>query len=245
MKTRKTLTALAMISSLAALPLAGTALAEAAGSAAPAQEQAVASAPQDGALIKTVDEAFGALRDVRAARVAIFNGDTELAATLAKSAQSGFEAAQTDMTVYAVDTNKSAGDELYLPFDASMALSEGFVPDTEKAASLTKANAHLANGDEKQAAEELRLANIDVTVTAALVPAKASLEHAQDAVSLIGQGKYYQANIALKAVEDSVIIESYGIDSLPMQGGHDTAASAPAAASPANMPDDATPAEQG
>ncbi|MEO8224165.1 MAG: hypothetical protein ABI661_05125 [Gammaproteobacteria bacterium] len=60
---------------------------------------------------------------------------------------------------------------------------------------------------EKEAVEVLKAANVDLTVAAVLLPMNASQAHVKDA-----------ANLALKAVEDSVIINSYSIDSLPMQG---------------------------
>ena len=39
-----------------------------------------------------------------------------------------------------------------------------------------------------------------------------------DAVKLMGEKKYYEANLALKAVEDSIIVERYDVDGVPVQG---------------------------
>lgn len=40
-----------------------------------------------------------------------------------------------------------------------------------------------------------------------------------DATKMIGEGKYYEANLALKAAEDSVVIETYAIDAVPQRKG--------------------------
>ncbi len=116
-------------------------------------------------------------------------------------------------------TQKKADDsDAYIPFDTSMALAEGFVPDEAKKAALIKANEHLAKGEKAHAVDALKLANIDVSVSAALIPAASSLKHVDDAVKLLSEKKYYEANLALKAVEDSVLVETYDINTLPAQG---------------------------
>lgn len=176
---------------------------------------------EDGAMVKTVDEAYWALRDIRAARFAIFNGSTDSAAKFIDSAHDELQTAQALTKDFAVKTQKQAASgDSYIPFDASLAISEGFAPTKEKQKSLDKANGQLSSGDHQKAAETLRDAGIDVTVAAALIPAKASVGHVDDARKLMGQQKYYEANLALKAVEDAVIVESYDIDAVPMQGAH-------------------------
>ena len=120
------------------------------------------------------------------------------------------------------DTSKAAGGKRgaddYIPFDMTLVLAEGYVPSQEKDAKLEEANRSLSQGDHETAAQTLKLANIDVTVAAALIPARSSLEHVRDAAKLIGEKKLYEANVALKAVEDSVILEFFGVDAVPKQG---------------------------
>ncbi len=172
-------------------------------------------------LLKTSNEAYRALREVRAARLSIFNGDSNKATKFTNDAEKALLSAQKNAAGFAVSTNKgSKSGEIYIPFDMSMSLAEGFVATPEKAKKLKEANAHIANGKSKKAAEVLKLANIDVTVTAALVPIGSSVNHMRDAVALIKVGKFYEANRELKAVEESVIIDSYGIDTVPVQGSN-------------------------
>lgn len=181
---------------------------------------AVAKATQkdQGAFIKTADEAFKALREVRAARIAIFNGDTDNALKFVTDAKSDMEAAKALIPTHGIKSEQAPNkDDFYIPFDTSIRLSEGFVPTDEKSEAISKANEHLAKGEQKQAQDVLKLANIEVAVSAALIPAETSVEHLQDASRLLDQHKYYEANLALKALEDTVLVESYAIDGIPTQ----------------------------
>ena len=42
--------------------------------------------------------------------------------------------------------------------------------------------------------------------------------HLQDASALLSQGKYFEANLALKMIEDGVIVDTFEIDTIPEQG---------------------------
>ena len=46
----------------------------------------------------------------------------------------------------------------------------------------------------------------------------AAAAHVRKAVALIGEQKFYEANLALKAVEDAVTVETYTAGALPTQG---------------------------
>lgn len=185
-----------------------------------AKPDAVAAATtEEKALLKTVDEAYKAMREVRAARLAIFNGQVDVATNLVKDAATDMQAAQASLPTHAIKGRKAPdAEDAYLPIDASMTLAEGFVPSAEKQATIDEANQHLANGDGEKAAEVLKLAKIDVTISTALIPAKAGLAHIQDAAKLMGEQKYYEANLALKAAESLVVIDSYSLDAVPRQG---------------------------
>jgi hypothetical protein len=100
----------------------------------------------------------------------------------------------------------------------SIGLAEGFVPSEEMAGSLREASQLFEQGNHRNAVEVLRLANIDITVSAGLVPAKSSLAQIQGAIKLLDEKKYHEANLALKALEDSVVFESYSADTIPAQG---------------------------
>ncbi|GJL81394.1 MAG: protein YfdX [marine bacterium B5-7] len=170
-------------------------------------------------IIKTLDEAHKALGETRAARLAIFNGTPEIAGKLVNDAMADFKVVNDSVKDFAVaNVTPTLKDDSYVPFDTSMTLSEDFVPTPEKQVTIGKANDHLAKGDKDKALETLKLADIDVNLSAAFIPSKASIGHIEDAIKLIGEGKYYEANLALKAIEDSVVVQSFNMDEVPTQG---------------------------
>ncbi len=167
------------------------------------------------AAVKSVDEAYRAMREIRAARFAIFDGSTEAAQTLVDAALSDIAKAKT-AAAEAMPTNAKAAIAPDLaPFDVWMAVGEDYVLTPAKQQSIAKANEHLAKGDQQKAAETLRLANINILTNAAMVPTVSAAEHLTEASQLLKAGKYYDANLALKAIEDSVIIQSFDVDGVP------------------------------
>ena len=168
--------------------------------------------------IRTMAEAYDAIQNIHGARLAIFNGDTDSATKMVTKAKSDLDQASKTASDYAVKTSKSSasGDETYLPFDSSIALVEGYMPSAEKQPAIDTANKHLAKGDSQKAVKTLKEANVDVTVSAALIPLDKTMSHIGDAQKLISDGKYYEANLALKAVEDSIFIDAYSVDGTPV-----------------------------
>lgn len=172
------------------------------------------TAEQD--LIKVSEDALATMRNVHGARLAIFNGSPDKAQTYADAAEARVAAAMKDVDQYALDVKKPVkDDEEFVPFNASLAVAETVVPDEAKMKTIAQANEHLHKGETKKAIEVLKLGEIDVALTTELVPLKLAKAHIDDASKLIGEGKYYEANLALKAVEDAVLIETYAIDEVP------------------------------
>lgn len=168
--------------------------------------------------IRTMAEAYDAMQSVHAARLAIFNGDTDSATKMVTQAKSDFDTASKSASQYAVQSSKSsAGNkETYLPFDSSISLVEGYMPSAEKQPAIDQANQHLAKGDSQKAVETLKDANVEVTVSAALIPLDKSMSNIGDAQKLMSDGKYYEANLALKAVEDLIFVDAYSVDGMPV-----------------------------
>lgn len=171
-------------------------------------------------LIKVSEDALATLRNVHGARLAIFNGSPDKAQTYTDAAASRVAASMKDVDQYALDVKKPVkDDEEYVPFNASLAVAETLVPDEAKMKTIAKANEHLHKGETKKAIEVLKLGQIDVALTADLIPLKLAKAHIDDATKLIGEHKYYEANLALKSVEDAVLIETYAIDQVPQLKG--------------------------
>jgi hypothetical protein len=216
MKIRTSIVSLAAASMIAASPLAMLSNAAAATTPTVAQETVDT---RDQAILKTVDEAIQGLRQVHAARLAIFNGQTDVALKHVTAAEQEFTAVQKASGTHEITATSATGEAgAYVPFDMSIGLAEGFVPSEEMAGSLREASQLFEQGNHRNAVEVLRLANIDITVSAGLVPAKSSLAQIQGAIKLLDEKKYHEANLALKALEDSVVFESYSADTIPAQG---------------------------
>lgn len=185
-----------------------------------------AAGTEAGKLSKDGAQAF---RDMHLARVAIFDADPSQAKDLIGKAQAALTKAKTDEAVFMKAeadlrspadmhaaakgaTNKAAADAAgqpaakdkvaWLPVDAQLTLGEDFVATSEKAAAVTDANTSLRKGDKQAALQKLKLAGIDVNFTMAVLPLDKTTADVNQAATLIGQGKYYEANALLKTSED-------------------------------------------
>jgi len=170
-------------------------------------------------LMKVSHEGYAAMRAVRAARVAIFNGQPNVAIQMLNTAKTNLAAAAKNAPMFVANTEttvngKMVADEMtvgkvnWVPIDGQFSLADTFVVSPQKAAHIQKANGHFQNGQSKQAIEELRLASIDVTCTRVLMPLTATTNCVAEATKLVGQQKYYEANVALKAAEDGLVMNS-------------------------------------
>jgi hypothetical protein len=181
-----------------------------------AAEKTTEQKKADQDLIKVSDDALLTMRNVGGARLAIFNGSPDKAQVYADAAVTRAAAALKDADKYALDIKASKKDgQQYLPFNAGLTVAETLQPTKEKLEHITKANMHLHKGETKQAMETLKVAGIDVALNTELLPIQSAKTHIDDAAKLIGEGKYYEANLALKAVEDSVITEVFNTDAIP------------------------------
>jgi len=178
-----------------------------------------------------------AFRDMHLARVAIFDADPAKAQDFVGKAQAALAKARTDDAVFnraeadlktpadvsaaktAADTSakagKPAGEQVaWVPVDAQLTLGEDFVATPEKAGAVAEANKHLAKGDRKGALEKLRLADVDVDFVMAVLPLDKTVADVNQAATLLGQGKYYEANALLKTAEDRTrfdVIDAVGV----------------------------------
>jgi len=166
--------------------------------------------------IKVSEDALMTMRNVRGARLAIFNGSPDKAQTYADAATARVAATLKDADKYALDIKEPVkADDLFVPFDASLTVADDFVPTEEKMKHIAKASEHLHKGEKKEAMEVLKLGDVDVAFAVNLVPVKFAQQQIAEAGKLVGEGKYYEANLTLKAVEDAVVVETFAIDFVP------------------------------
>ncbi|MCP4779859.1 MAG: YfdX family protein [Hyphomicrobium sp.] len=170
-------------------------------------------------LIKLSDEGFVGLRAVRAARLSIFNGNTVGAEAMIEEALKQFQQAKKEAKDYVTrlanmdsDDNKK---ELWIPIDASLALGEDFIMTDEKEARIAEANKHFKNNDAAKAVAALQVAEVDVRYTRILLPLNKAISRLSTANDQYENGKYYEANLTLKGIEDSVILDTVMLIDLP------------------------------
>lgn len=220
----RTRLASALVLALAAISL--PALSQtAAGAADKAAAKAKATA-QDRDMLKLSQDGFMAMRAVRAARIAIFNGNPQTARDALVSARTSLDAASKEAPVFIVDVktgsngkivsdNKSVDRMDLIPIDGQVVLADSFVATPEKKSHIDKANEHFAKSRGKDATEELRLAEVDASFSRVLMPIEATSRHVGEASSLLAAQKFYEANLALKAAEDGLRMDSVMLSDAP------------------------------
>jgi hypothetical protein len=186
--------------------------------ATPTTVQAAGYATQK-ELLKTADEALTTLTHVRAARMALFDNKIDVAKAEVAAANAALTQGDTDFKAMRVaDTEKAGATPEYLPFDMSMTLTDTFKATKENEAALQKAKGLMQTADKNAAIEVLRIAAVDLNISAAMLPEAASMELLKTAATNIDAKQYFEANLLLKSVEDGVIVRTFGIDAIPQQG---------------------------
>ena len=181
-----------------------------------AAEKTTEQKKEDQDFIKVSDDALMTMRNVGGARLAIFNGTPDKAQLYADAAVTRVNATLKDADKYALDIKESKlnGDE-YVPFNTDLTVAETFKPNKENLEHISSANKHMQKGETGKAIQTLKVNGIDVALTTEMIPIQAARTHILDAAKLIGDGKYYEANLALKAVEDSVVTDIFNTDAIP------------------------------
>ncbi len=193
----------------------------------PPTSSATATGSQNVKRLRQFSEAgHSAMMNIADARLAIFDGDPKVAMKLMESARSNITLAEKDVPSMAgitqgdktkpVTVNTLDAKMRSVPVDGQLALADDFVMTPEKKVHVDKANESFKKGDHATGLEELRLGAIDVNYTRWWLPIAPTETHLDQAIKLASESKYYEANLALKAIEDSVTIDSISFSDLPM-----------------------------
>ncbi len=170
-------------------------------------------------LLKLSNEGFAGMRAVRAARISIFNGKVKRAKEMIATAQKQLRMAAKDAKAFLGPSSKSGSkvkeNEIYIPIDASLGLGEDFVMTDAKKEHIGKANEYFKKGDHANAIEALKLAEIDVSYTRIMLPVQKAIARLDAAASQWEASKFYEANLTLKAIEDSQFIDTVMLIDVP------------------------------
>lgn len=138
---------------------------------------------------------------------------------MAQSATTGAKTTQDSASAASASKQPVA----WVPVDAQLTLGDDFVATPDKASAVTEANKNLARGDQKGALEKLKLAHVDVNFTMAVLPLDKTIADVDQAATLIGQGKYYEANAVLKTAQDRMRFDVIDAVALPQKAKAATA----------------------
>ena len=172
-----------------------------------------------------------AFRTLHMARLAIFEADPAAAKKLLADARAALAKAKVDSTAFvkaetelkapkgmeAAPTAATGPAVAWLPIDGQLTLGEDFVATPAKAAAVAEANKHLEKGQRKEAIEKLKLADVNVMFTMALAPLDRTMADVDMAAKLMDEGKYYEANAAMKKAEDGVRYDSVAAVAVPQK----------------------------
>lgn len=205
---------------------------------APAQKSEQAAATKD--FGKLSAEGSNGFQDLTLTRIAIFDGRIDDAKKYVKRAETAFDKAKTDDTVFTkaeadltppaaknapskqtvgsastpanntpdkTSANQRSPEQLkkpiaWLPVDGALSINEDYTGNSEKTAAVAEANKHLKTGDRNGAIEKLKLADLNLDVTLAVVPLEQTMDDVHQAATLINDGKYYEASQLLRQAQD-------------------------------------------
>ncbi|MGV2289098.1 YfdX family protein [Trinickia sp. YCB016] len=220
--------------------------------------QAAASVPNAKVakdLRKLSQEGSKAFDQIGKARVALFDGKPEVAAKLVKEAQQSLKLAKKDDTAFlkaesemkgpAAEMAKADAKEpvQWLPVAGDISIVEDITKVPSKIDAANKANEQMKNGDRDGALETLRLADVKIRFTLAAVPLAKTIAAVDTADGLLTAKQYYEANLAMKQVQDSVRYAELDATAKP-DSQPAAPVGKPAAAQGASAPQAAAPAAQ-
>ncbi|MGQ7932411.1 YfdX family protein [Paraburkholderia sp. D1E] len=174
-----------------------------------------------------------AFDEIQQARVAIFSGRPNQATMLVKKAQQSMKAAQADNTAfmkaesdlktppsitYQSSSAKGTTPVSWLPVGADVTVTDEFAGKPSQAKAVASANEQLKKGKPGAAMQVLKLADVNVSYTMAVVPLKQTVADVDKAAGLLTMDKYYEANQTLKQVQDSVRYDWVDLKALPQSG---------------------------
>lgn len=166
-------------------------------------------------LSKVSKEGLTAMRSVYMARVALNDGDYDAAKQNLRAASDALGQVRMDNPSVDVKEDVKVGDKVVsttkehvqvdlVPISSQYRIVEDFSANPEKSEHIAKAHEHLKKGDTQAAISELKLVDTGVVFERIDMPLTATKQHVDTAIGLLNDGKYHDANLALKAAADGL-----------------------------------------
>ncbi|RCS22893.1 hypothetical protein DUT91_15520 [Phyllobacterium salinisoli] len=189
-----------------------------------AQPQAAKPSPAQLAAMKKLNlvsnEGFEAVRGIALARLAIFQGQPDRANDILKTVKQNLDKAQASTTDLAAKLKQADGpqDEVdaiqsgQIPIDFSVGVNDDYTVTPENAQHIQNANKHLDGGNTQQAAEELKLANVDIFVTETDAKLPDLVKAVDAATAQLASKQYYEANLSLMKADAAISVRAISED---------------------------------
>lgn len=180
----------------------------------------------DESLLRFSRDGQTAMDSVRLARVDLFDGKTDLARQDLQTARKALIAARAEAPSFATTTQvrvggKSLGTEQskvkadVVPIDGDLVVTDEALMAPQHQGFLAKARTFMHLGDKASAVKALKEGEIDVTYQRKWLVIPDALRQLDQAEALTAKGQYYQANLALKALEDGVQVDTVSFGQSP------------------------------
>jgi len=161
----------------------------------------------ENAMIRLSEDGAKAAQTLLLARIAIFDGQPQDAVKLIDQTKTALAAAAQDADKLAIKSQNTEVGPM-IPIDARLTIADDFTLNPQKKEQIDKVNEHLKKGETRKAVEVLSPADESMTLTTLFMPLEATSKAVDEAATLLGESKYYEANLALKKAEDSWVTES-------------------------------------
>ncbi|WP_170565531.1 YfdX family protein [Ruegeria atlantica] len=153
------------------------------------------------------------LDGVHAARLALFDGNTDLARDMISNAHNEINDHAAEFAIKLPDTVGFA-----IPVESGLLFRDGFQPTDQHAPTISQAGALIRNGQVDEAITVMADAGIELDIKVVMLPVEPTATHLQQALTDIKAGHIHKANMTLKAVETSIEIQDFQPGALPSQG---------------------------
>lgn len=164
---------------------------------------------------KISGQAWQAMRDIGMSRFELFNGRAK-GGTTGCASEKLLNDDSTDWKLYVKSDKKAPveGDH-YIRINSSITVAEDYLPAGQKNDAINKANQKMKEGDKKGTIEALKLAGVSVIENQELIPLQQTRKDVTTALSLMNEGKYYQAGLLLKSAQDGIVVDSQSVQESP------------------------------
>jgi hypothetical protein len=171
------------------------------------------------AMLKFSQAGHDAYAQIRQARNDIFDGHTDAALKAMKAAQFSLIAAKAEAPSFATSTRTTVMGKLVAStkerFTADAVPVDGDLVLSDKFQLSERHQPTLAMGVQPGAVETQQQGEIDVAYNRLWLPIAPAEKNLDKAIALATSGKFYDANLALKAIEDGVQVDIVRFDTAP------------------------------